>query len=100
MIGRLSKRAMGLTVVPRQELSMLNDYFTKKNMRKQEDEFKKEMEYLANKPNFTLMDYKQRVEDELSKLKSRTLPPTQSSRPNSTRTRRNRRRTLKWRRRS
>jgi len=29
------------------------------------------MEYLANKPVFTLMDYKQRVEDELSKAKSR-----------------------------
>ena len=27
------------------------------------------MEYLANKPNFTLMDYKQRIEDELRKLK-------------------------------
>ena len=40
-------------------------------MKKQSDEFKKEMEYLANKPIFTLMDYKQRVEDQLSKVKSR-----------------------------
>ncbi len=30
-------------------------------MKKQSDEFKKEMEYLANKPIFTLMDYKQLV---------------------------------------
>lgn len=28
------------------------------------------MEYLANKPVFTLMDYKQRVEDELKKSKN------------------------------
>lgn len=54
----------------------LSDYLTKKQMKKQEGEFKKEMEYLANKPVFTLMDYKQRVEDELQKVKGRTSSPT------------------------
>lgn len=49
--------------VGRYGMSMLTDYFTKKNVQKQEDQFKKEMEYLANKPIFTLMDYKQRIND-------------------------------------
>jgi hypothetical protein len=48
---------------PQYSMSLLNDYISKKQMKKQSDEFKKEMEYLANKPIFTLMDYKQRVED-------------------------------------
>lgn len=42
-------------------------------MKKQSDEFKKQMEYLANKPIFTLMDYKQRIEDELNKVRSRSF---------------------------
>lgn len=54
-------------------MSMLTDYFTKKQLKKQEGDFKKEMEYLANKPVFTLMDYKQRIEDELGKIKGRTF---------------------------
>ena len=56
-------------------MSMLTDYFTKKNVQKQEDQFKKEMEYLANKPIFTLMDYKQRINDELNRVKSSTPHP-------------------------
>ena len=48
---------------PRYSMSMLNDYLNQKQIKKQETDFKKEMEYLANKPNFTLMDYKQRIED-------------------------------------
>jgi hypothetical protein len=52
-------------------MSMITDYLTKKNMNKQASEFKKEMEYLANKPMFTMMDYKQRIEDELQRTKSR-----------------------------
>ena len=71
MIGRLSK----LLLVPRYQMSMLSDYLQNKQTKKQEGEFKKEMEYLANKPNFTIMDYKQRVDDELKKLKSRILCP-------------------------
>ncbi|KAL4429158.1 hypothetical protein ABPG74_015186 [Tetrahymena malaccensis] len=41
----------------------------KKQKEKAEDEFKKEIEFLANKPSFTLVDFKQRVIDQLSKLK-------------------------------
>lgn len=80
------------------QMSMLTDYFTKKNLKKQEGEFKKEMEYLANKPVFTLMDYKQRVEDELHKLKGRTMEDMQKSAPNSTRTPRKTRSSSRWRR--
>ena len=57
MIGRFAR----LMTVPRYQMSMLNDYLTSKQTKKQEAEFKKEMEYLANKPSFTLMDYKQRI---------------------------------------
>ena len=57
MIGRFTR----LMTVPRYQMSMLNDYLTSKQTKKQEAEFKKEMEYLANKPSFTLMDYKQRI---------------------------------------
>ena len=67
MIGGLSRLfmvnrgQMGLWYVSR--YGMLTDYLQNKQVKKQEGEFKKEMEYLANKPSFTLMDYKQRVED-------------------------------------
>jgi hypothetical protein len=79
-------------------MSMLTDYFTKKNLKKQEGEFKKEMEYLANKPVFTLMDYKQRVEDELHKLKGRMINTIQKFAQNSIRTPRKMRSSSKWRR--
>lgn len=71
MITKIATKAINLSRQTSYNFSMLNDYLTKKNIKKQEAEFKKEMEYLANKPSFTLMDYKQRVEDELSKIKSR-----------------------------
>ncbi len=64
--------APSLTLHTHYRFSLLTDYFTKKQMKKQESDFKKEMEYLANKPVFTLMDYKQRIEDELHKIKGRT----------------------------
>lgn len=57
---------------------MLNDYLSQKTIKKQEAEFKKEMEYLANKPTFTLMDYKQRIEDELARANSSTTLNTQT----------------------
>ncbi|EGR31579.1 hypothetical protein IMG5_106310 [Ichthyophthirius multifiliis] len=41
----------------------------KKQREKQEQEFKKEMEFMANKPEFTMQDYKQRILDQLVKLK-------------------------------
>lgn len=98
MIGQAARGITRLTLQPRHAFSMLNDYFTQKNVKKQEAEFKREMEYLANKPSFTLMDYKQRVIDELNKLKSRTISPTQSLGPNSTKTPKNKKKNCKWKR--
>lgn len=42
--------------------------FEKKNLKKSEEEFKKEIEFLANKPTYTLADYKQRIVDTLNKM--------------------------------
>jgi hypothetical protein len=69
--SRLAIEAKRFTITHSYSMSLLTDYFTKKQLKKQENEFKKEMEYLANKPVFTLMDYKQRIEDELNKIKGR-----------------------------
>jgi hypothetical protein len=69
--SRLAIEAKRFTTTPSFAMSLLTDYFTKKQLKKQENDFKKEMEYLANKPVFTLMDYKQRIEDELHKIKGR-----------------------------
>lgn len=41
----------------------------KKQKDKSEEDFKKEIEFLANKPSFTLVDFKQRIIDQLSKMK-------------------------------
>ncbi len=41
----------------------LKEKLEKKQKDKQQEEFKKEMEFLANKPQFTLKDYKQRIVD-------------------------------------
>jgi hypothetical protein len=72
ILAGLSANTGRLTLTQGYNLSLLTDYFSKKQMKKQEGDFKKEMEYLANKPVFTLMDYKQRIEDELHKIKGRT----------------------------
>lgn len=80
--------------------SLLTDYFAKKQMKKQESDFKKEMEYLANKPVFTLMDYKQRIEDELQKIKGRKYGGMQSYEPSSTRKLSRPRSSWRWRRKS
>lgn len=42
--------------------------FEKKNLKKSAEEFKKEIEFLANKPTYTLGDYKQRILDSIAKL--------------------------------
>jgi hypothetical protein len=52
-----------MTTTPRYSMGLLSDYLSNRGQKKQDDEFKKEMEYLANKPTFTIMDYKLRVED-------------------------------------
>jgi hypothetical protein len=75
VVGRVGWPVRALTATQNYQFSLLTDYFTKKQLKKQETDFKKEMEYLANKPVFTLMDYKQRIEDELHKIKGRTHAP-------------------------
>lgn len=73
LVGGRAIWAAGQLAVPASyRFSLLTDYFTKKQLKRQEVDFKKEMEYLANKPVFTLMDYKQRIEDELHKIRGRT----------------------------
>jgi hypothetical protein len=44
-------------------MSLLTDKLTERQNKKAQDEFKREIEYMANKPTFTYMDYKQRVTD-------------------------------------
>ena len=79
---------------------MLNDYLTQKTMKKQEGEFKKEMEYLANKPTFTLMDYKQRIEDELARANSSNSSYIQTFEAKLTKNLKNRQEIWRWRRKS
>ncbi|KRX07281.1 Signal recognition particle, SRP54 subunit, M-domain [Pseudocohnilembus persalinus] len=49
--------------------SNFSDKLQKKRQQQGEEEFKKELEFMANKPTFTLIDYKQRIIDGLTKLK-------------------------------
>ena len=63
MLSRILARSIMLTTTPRYSMGLLSDYLSNRGQKKQDDEFKKEMEYLANKPTFTIMDYKLRVED-------------------------------------
>lgn len=44
-------------------MSLLTDKLTERQNKKAQEEFKREIEYMANKPTFTYMDYKQRVTD-------------------------------------
>lgn len=50
-------------------MASFKDKMEKKQKEKAEDDFKKEIEFLANKPSFTLVDFKQRILDQLSKMK-------------------------------
>lgn len=47
----------------------LQDKMELRRKKQAEDDFKTEIEALANKPSFTLLDYKQRINDELSKVR-------------------------------
>lgn len=47
----------------------LTDFFSDRNQKNSEYEFKKEMNFMANKPTFTIMDYKQRILSEYKKAK-------------------------------
>lgn len=44
-------------------MASFKEKMEKKQKEKSEDEFKKEIEFLANKPSFTLVDFKQRILD-------------------------------------
>lgn len=74
MIARglgLVKASMGLPFMRDAKLYRMNAFsfssfkekMEKKQKEKQSDEFKKEIEFLANKPSFTLVDFKQRTVD-------------------------------------
>lgn len=43
-----------------------------KQMEKQREEFVKEMKFMANKPEYTLIDFRQRINDGISKSKKGT----------------------------
>lgn len=71
MILRQSVQGINrILALTRFQMGMLTDRLTDRQQKKQEEAFKKEIEGMANKPSFTLMDYKQRVLDELSSIKS------------------------------
>jgi hypothetical protein len=59
-----------LTIRPAQFMSIMNR-ITKSRQEKAEGEIKKEIIALANKPTFTLLDFKQRIGDQLAKLKNK-----------------------------
>ena len=44
-------------------MGMLTDKLAEKQGKKAQEEFRKEIEHMANKPSFTLLDYKQRILD-------------------------------------
>lgn len=47
----------------------LRDRIEKKQMDKQKEEFLKEIEFMANKQSFTLLDFRQKIYDGYDKLK-------------------------------
>ena len=53
---------------PSTNFATLKDKLEKRNVKKSAEEFKNEIEFLANKPTYTLVDYKQRIIDGLNKL--------------------------------
>lgn len=56
-------KTIGLTYKNSCSMSLLTDKLTERQNKKAQEEFKREIEYMANKPTFTYMDYKQRVTD-------------------------------------
>ena len=57
-----------LTRFPNFSFASFKEKMEQRNMKKSAEEFKKEIEFMANKPSYTLVDYKQRVIDGLNKL--------------------------------
>jgi len=58
-----------LTLTRVSNFASLRDKLEKRQKDSSEQEFIKEMEFLQNKPSFTLVDYKQRAQDSLDKLR-------------------------------
>lgn len=59
-----------LSHVPAYSLASFQEKMAKRNQKRQEDEFMKEMSLLANKPTYNMIDYKQRITDTLLKMSS------------------------------
>ena len=55
--------------IPTSGFASFKDKLQKKQKETSEQEFRKEMDFLMNKPSFTLADYKQRVIDGLDKMR-------------------------------
>jgi hypothetical protein len=62
-------KTYSITPVPMYNFASFQDKLEKRQQQMGEQEFKKEMDFLVNKPSFTLADYKQRILDGLTKLK-------------------------------
>lgn len=62
-------KTCSITPIPKYNFASFQDKLEKRQQQMGEQEFKKEMEFLVNKPSFTLADYKQRIIDGLTKLK-------------------------------
>jgi len=62
-------KTCSITPVPMYNFASFQDKLEKRQQQMGEQEFKKEMEFLVNKPSFTMADYKQRIIDGLTKLK-------------------------------
>jgi len=58
-----------LSGTPSYTFATFKDKLVKRQKESGEAEFRKEMEFMMNKPTFTLMDYKQRVMDTLDRLR-------------------------------
>ena len=68
MLRGLLVRSILRTQQNRFSYSMLTDKLSARQDKKAREEFKTEIEHMANKPSFTFMDYKLRINEELSKL--------------------------------
>jgi len=68
-VSSQSTKLCSITSVPLYNFASFQDKLEKRQQQMSEKEFKKEMEFLVNKPSFTMADYKQRVIDGLTQLK-------------------------------
>ncbi|CAK61042.1 unnamed protein product (macronuclear) [Paramecium tetraurelia] len=69
MIKLFAQKVLQLQFQPLYQFNRFADKLQKKQQDNQKQEFKKELEFLASKPQFTLIDFRQRALDGLHKLK-------------------------------